>query len=532
MQVRWMGGVAAGLLAALLFSIHALVHGTPLLRLVADAAVCGALAVGVYIVTTMLAQQRMRRGWRTLAADVTAQRTRPSPESLPSPEGGVEPGLAAVYAAIDALVVCYRQALGEVVGLQERLEQTDVEKSPATPGPRFVIGSSRHRMVAKLAPNLHWMAATPPLLTFLGCSLSSLSGRSCLKVVHPEDAPRLHKTLKEALRDGEGHDITFRLRPPGPERPPNTRPAKPDPSKEYVVRMDVMTWYGEGGVATHLRCHLMDITEKVRTEQELHRLQDDLRTRNDELAQANDQLCRINKELKDFTYVVSHDLKEPLRTVAAFSTFLAEDYGPTLAGEGATYLKHITEASRRLGLLIDDLLALSRAGRVTHTPQAFAWEDVLATVRADMAQRLQAVENHFRVEEPLPEVVGDQNRVVQLLTNLITNGLKYNRSEHREVVFGAGPADASGYAVLFVRDNGIGIEPQYHDQIFQMFKRLHSRDEFDGTGAGLAICKRIVEAHGGRIWVESQPGQGTTFWFTLPRLQGPAATDGQASGAA
>ena len=523
MLLRWTWGLAVGFLAALLFGIYALALGTTLGRLCADAVVCGFLAAGVHVLTATLARYRLRRCLRILVADMTArtaQQTRASPGSFPSPAVEAEPTLTAVYAALDALVVSYRQALTEVVRLKERLDQTEAEKSPATPGPRFVIGSSRHRMVAKLAPNLHWMAATPPLLTFLGCSLPKLNGRSCLDVVHPEDASRLRRTLKEALRDGEGHDITFRLRPPAPERSPNGRSA--EPLTEYVVRMDVMTWYGEGGVPTHLRCHFMDITEKVRTEQELQRLQDDLRTRNDELARANEQLCRINQELKDFTYVVSHDLKEPLRTVAAFSTFLAADYGPALAGEGIEYLNHLTQASRRLGALIDDLLALSRAGRVTHTPRAFAWTDVLATVRADMAQRLQTAQNCFRVEEPLPEVVGDQNRVVQLLTNLVTNGLKYNRSERREVVFGGGPADANGFAALFVRDNGIGIEPQYFDQIFLMFKRLHSRDEFEGTGAGLAICKRIVEAHGGRIWVESRVGKGTTFWFTLPRLPSPA----------
>ena len=347
----------------------------------------------------------------------------------------------------------YRQALAEVVHLQERVEQAESEKNeknPAAPGPRYVIGSSRHRMVAKLAPNLHWMAATPPLLNFLGCSLASLNGRSYLDIVHPADAARLRKTLKEALHDGEGHDITFRLCPPPSELPAATGAASPASATEYVVRMDVMTWYGEGGSPAHLRCHLLDITEKVRTEQELHRLQHDLRTRNGELARANDQLRRINQELQDFTYVVSHDLKEPLRTVAAFSTFLAQDYGPALAGEGTDYLNHLTQASRRLGNLIDDLLTLSRAGRVMNAVRAFAWKDVLETVRADLTQRLQSSQAIFRIEEPLPNVIGDENRVVQLLTNLVSNGLKYNLSENREVVFGSTPGNAKKGFVTFV----------------------------------------------------------------------------------
>jgi signal transduction histidine kinase len=521
MVTRWLWGLAVGLLTALIYGIYASATGVTRPRLFVDAAICGLLASCVQLLTAELARRRIRRCLRTMVDDVISQRTRPSPGTLTSFRLGIEPTLSAVYAAIDMLVACYRQALQEVVELQERLDHVDSEKSPAPPVPRFVIGSSRHRMVAKLAPNLHWMAATPPLLAFLGCPLSRISGRSCLDVVHPDDAPRLRRTLKEALRDGEGHDITFRLRPPMADRPPAKRPASSDTQTEYVVRMDVMTWYGEGGVATHLRCHWMDITEKVRTEQELRRLQVDLRTRNDELARANEQLRRINQELKDFTYVVSHDLKEPLRTVEAFSTFLAKDYSKALSGEGLEYLNHLTQASKRLGDLIEDLLALSRAGRVMNTPRAFAWDDVLATVRGDLGQRLHLPHNSFRVEGPLPEVVGDQNRVMQLLTNLISNGLKYNRTAQREVVFGAGPGDSNDFAAFFVRDNGIGIEAQYYEQIFQMFKRLHSREEFEGTGAGLAICRRVVEAHGGRIWVESQPGKGTTFWFTLPRLQGP-----------
>jgi signal transduction histidine kinase len=128
-----------------------------------------------------------------------------------------------------------------------------------------------------------------------------------------------------------------------------------------------------------------------------------------------------------------------------------------------------------------------------------------------------------RLDGPLPPVAGDPERVVQLLSNLVSNGLKYNKSPQPEVVIGARPADAAAggrdFVTFYVRDNGIGIEPQYHDQVFRMFRRLHRRDEVEGTGAGLAICKKIVEAHGGRIWVESQPGHGATFLFTLPRLQ-------------
>src|SRR5262249_18495309 len=164
----------------------------------------------------------------------------------------------------------------------------------------------------------------------------------------------------------------------------------------------------------------------------------------------------------------------------------------------------------RLGLLIDDLLALSRAGRVINTPAAFDLGEVLRVVVADLSDLIHRRGAEVRVEGRLPEVAGDRERIAQLLANLIGNGLKYNTSSPPGGGVGTAPPAEDGgpkagdwrQVTLFVRDNGIGIDPQYHQHVFRLFRRLHKRDEYEGNGAGLSICKKIVEAHGGRIWVE------------------------------
>lgn len=257
-----------------------------------------------------------------------------------------------------------------------------------------------------------------------------------------------------------------------------------------------------------------DVTERIR-------LANALRMQAEELQRTNEQLRRTNRELDDFTYVVSHDLKEPLRTLQAFSNFLSQDYGDQLGGEGKEFIGHLMQASKRLGHLIDDLLTLSRAGRVLNTPRAFDLNETFATVCGDLTGLIQRKNALVRCAAPLPTVLGDPQRVAQLLSNLIVNGLKYNESARPEVLVAAvllqaRTQGAGQDVVISVRDNGIGIEPKYHEQIFGIFRRLHLPEEYEGTGAGLAICKKIVEAHGGRLWVESQPGQGATFFFSMP----------------
>lgn len=281
----------------------------------------------------------------------------------------------------------------------------------------------------------------------------------------------------------------------------------------------------EGGRFVRSRSAAQDATERKR-------LADELRHRGDELERKNAELQQINKALDEFTSVVSHDLQEPLRTINAFSTFLAEDYSTQLGVDGFGCVNHLVLASRRLARLIGDLLTLCRAGRIATAPRPFNLAEAVATVRRDLADLVTRKEATIHTEGSLPVVMGDPERVTQLLQNLVSNGLNYNTSSAPRIVIGEvrGPRPANGttageavqgadpaFVTLYVRDNGIGIDRRFHEQIFGMFRRLHRRGKYEGTGAGLAICKKIVEAHAGRIWVESEPGQGATFYFTLPR---------------
>jgi PAS domain S-box-containing protein len=341
----------------------------------------------------------------------------------------------------------------------------------------------------------HFAACNDTLIRTLGYERTELFGQSYTRLLTSDGQQRFEHTMAAYQRNGEIE----------------TQWVKKDGTViDVLIRNTIIE---DEGRFFRSRAAAQDMTERKR-------LGDALRANAVELTQANTQLRRINRELDDFTYVVSHDLKEPLRTIEAFSNFLAQDYGEQLGADGHDYISHLIQASRRLRALIDDLLMLSRAGRSTGSPRVFDLTDAVQTARSDLADLIQRKEARLRVEGILPAVVGDQDRVMQLLTNLISNGLKYNTAAQPEVTIGAADSangTPSGHVTLFVRDNGIGIAPEYHEQVFGIFRRLHRREDYEGTGAGLAICKKIVEAHGGRIWIESTPGNGATFFFTLPR---------------
>jgi len=286
--------------------------------------------------------------------------------------------------------------------------------------------------------------------------------------------------------------------------------------------------------ARQVRCVARDVTARRKLESELER-------KNESLGRANTELSLKNRELDDFVYVVSHDLQEPLRTLIAFSDFLLKDYGERFDEEGREYVNYLIDASRRMRTMILAMLHLSRAGKVLGDFASVDMNELLAIVKADLGELIRARNAEIRVVGSLPIVWGDWNRLTQLLTNLIANGLKFNRSPAPRVEVGCvetnresesrntpdpDRTDDDDYVTLSIKDNGIGIDPEFHQTIFQLFRRLHTQEEYEGTGAGLAICGKIVQAHGGRIWVESTLNAGSTFFVRLRRrLSRPAGND-------
>jgi PAS domain S-box-containing protein len=232
-----------------------------------------------------------------------------------------------------------------------------------------------------------------------------------------------------------------------------------------------------------------------------------------ELARHSELLERTNAELQDFAYAASHDLREPLRTITAYTQLVQLRGGAQLDKKNAECLQFIVAAADRMSLLIDALLDYSKAGEVINKPlSALRMEEVLANVVSNLNGSIE--ENHAAITyDPLPAIMGDRTHMEQLVQNLIGNALKYRRQDAPRVHIAA--RESGGEWIFSVSDNGQGIPAQHQTQIFELFKRLHGQ-QYPGTGIGLATCKRLVERYGGRIWVESESGKGSTFFFTLP----------------
>jgi signal transduction histidine kinase len=237
----------------------------------------------------------------------------------------------------------------------------------------------------------------------------------------------------------------------------------------------------------------------------------------EQVDERNAALERSNQSLREFAYVASHDLQEPLRTIASFTELLQKRYGGRLDADADEFIGFVVDGAKRMQQLIDDILEYSRVA--THG-KPLVPVDLDAIARRSVANLRAAIEERGAEVNvgPLPRVLGDEIQLGQLLQNLVGNALKYNRSTRPRVDVDARRVGRGGWSIA-VSDNGIGIAPEYHERIFRIFSRLHTRGEYGGTGIGLAICKRIVDRHGGRMTVDSEEGKGASFAFTLTGVE-------------
>jgi PAS domain S-box-containing protein len=252
-----------------------------------------------------------------------------------------------------------------------------------------------------------------------------------------------------------------------------------------------------------------DITQRKRGEVEVRKL-------NQELGKRTTELEAINKELEAFAYSISHDLRAPLRHIVGFTELLQKNASSLLDEKGRRYLMTILESAKRMGILIDDLLAFSRIGRAETRETMVSFEQLVKEVQSEVWHDTEGRNITWRVG-PLPDLYGDRAMLKLALVNLISNAIKFTRHcPYPEIEIGCAEKPKEG-VVLFVRDNGVGFDMKYVNKLFGVFQRLHRTEEFEGTGIGLATVQRIIRRHGGQVWAEALLDKGATFYFSLPK---------------
>jgi PAS domain S-box-containing protein len=323
-------------------------------------------------------------------------------------------------------------------------------------------------------------------------SNAKLTYKAILQVIHHDDRQRLDQSVKNTLELGVPYDIEYRV-------------VWPDSSVHWIAAKGRAHRSPEG-VAVHMQGIVMDVTERKEAQEVLkHR---------EALERRSAELKRSNDDLQQFAYIAAHDLQEPLRMVASYTQLLAKRYKGRLDSDADEFIAFAVDGAHRMQVLIGDLLAYCRVGttgnELRETSSEAALEQALLNLQGAILENGGVV-----THDPLPSVIADGAQLVQLFQNVVGNAIKYRSAELPRVHVSAKKNGGNEW-IFSMRDNGLGIDPQYFEKIFVMFQRLHGREEFSGTGIGLTVCKKIVERHGGRMWVESEPGKGSTFYFALP----------------
>jgi PAS domain S-box-containing protein len=386
-----------------------------------------------------------------------------------------------------------RDHRGKVVGAIETLQDVTAHKRAEG---ALRESEEKYRLLAENTIDCIWQLnldfeftyVNPSVLQMVGFTQEEWIGSSLSEHCSPETLEFMRGLAKDELKKGpESPGVTFEI------------PLLCKNGEKIAVEISSTILFDGDGNPVGFQGVTRDITERKQAEEELKQTLEDLK--------------RSNAELEQFAYVASHDLQEPLRMVASYMKLLERRYKGKLDADADVFIGYAVDGANRMQTLIQDLLTYSRVGTRGNPFEPTDCEVVLEQILTNLKITIEdsgAVLTH----DALPTVMADASQLGQLFQNMIENAIKFRSDESPRIHVSA---EQKGAEWLFsVRDNGIGIEPEFFERIFVIFQRLHGRAEYSGTGIGLAVCKKIVERHGGRIWVESEPGKGTTFFFTIP----------------
>ena len=381
----------------------------------------------------------------------------------------------------------------------DRLEQRVAERTAT-----LLESEERFHTMVNAMPQQAWIARSDGHIVwynqrwyeYSGTTPEQMEGWGWQSIHDPNELPRVLDHWKASIATGEPFEMTFPLR--GADGRFRLFLSRGFPLKNKDGR--VLQWFGTN----------TDVEDLTRAEAEIRRLNTGLEQR---VRERTEELESSNKELEAFSYSVSHDLRAPLRAVDGYSQIVLEDFGGLLPKEGQRYLRAIREGVQKMGTLIDDLLAFSRLTSTPLNKTEVNTSELVHGVLEELSTLMEGRQIDLRVGE-LPTCLCDQALMKQVWINLLSNAFKY--TQKREVaVVKIGCKLTPEADIYFVQDNGTGFNMRYAEKLFGVFQRLHSEDDFEGTGVGLAIVQRVIHRHGGRIWAEAQEGEGATFYFTL-----------------